>query len=52
MLDAVLKKNRDNGTGIHTQDCKWAITFTNEGRYTGVVPIRRQRTGVFKMPGS
>ena len=39
MLDAVLKKTGITEPGFTRKTVKWAITFTNEGRYTGVVPL-------------
>ena len=39
MLDAVLKKAGITEPGFTRKTVKWALTFTNEGRYTGVVTL-------------
>ncbi|RJQ46689.1 MAG: type I-C CRISPR-associated protein Cas8c/Csd1 [Nitrospiraceae bacterium] len=39
MLDAVLKKAGITEPGFTHKTVKWAITFTSQGSYTGVVPL-------------
>lgn len=39
MLDAVLKKAGKTEPGFARKIVKWAITCTNDGRYTGVIPL-------------
>ncbi len=39
MLDALLKKAGVTEPGFSRKTVKWAITCTNDGRYTGIIPL-------------
>ncbi len=48
MLDAILKQAGVSEPGFTRKTVKWAITCTQDGRYTGVVPLGDDKGQVFE----